>query len=246
MYDFSGKHFVITGGTSGIGLSTAKAIVEQGGFVTVTGRDLERIAHTQTLLKESSRAVKNDASLLDTGQSLLEALGNTPKIDGLFLNAAIADIGTIQDIDPSHYHSIMDTNVRGPFLQISALSHCLKDKASVVVTSSSSIYEGAAMTSVYAASKGAVSAAVRSWARELAPRGIRVNSLCPGPIQSNLRSFLPDETRESFEKSVVSQVPLGRIASAEEAAAVALFLLSENASYVTGSEYAVDGGLIMR
>jgi NAD(P)-dependent dehydrogenase (short-subunit alcohol dehydrogenase family) len=131
-------------------------------------------------------------------------------------------------------------------LQLAALSPMLNSGASVVVTSSSSTYEGAPATSLYAATKGAVIAMARSWASALAPRNIRVNVLVPGPIETNFRSFLPDEARQGFEQFVVDQVPLGRAGTAEEAAAVALFLLSDDASYVTGSQYAVDGGLIMQ
>lgn len=141
---------------------------------------------------------------------------------------------------------MMATNVRGPMLQLAALSPHLAAGASVVVTSSSSTYEGAAATGLYAATKGAVVAMARSWATALAPRGIRVNTLVPGPIETNFRSFLPDEARRGFESFVVDQVPLGRVGTPEEAAAVALFLLSSDASYVTGSQYAVDGGLIMQ
>lgn len=120
------------------------------------------------------------------------------------------------------------------------------DNGSIVVTASSSVYEGAAATSLYAASKGALLAAARSWASAVAHRGIRVNTLVPGPIATNFRSFLPDEAREGFESFVVNQVPLQRVGTSEEAAAVALFLLSNASSYVTGSQYAVDGGLIMQ
>lgn len=130
-------------------------------------------------------------------------------------------------------------------LQLAALSPLLAPGASVVVTSSSSTYEGAAMTSLYGATKGALVAMARSWASALAPRGIRVNVLVPGPIETNFRHFLPDEARRGFESFVVSQVPLARVGTADEAAAVALFLLSDDASYVTGSQYAVDGGLVM-
>jgi NAD(P)-dependent dehydrogenase (short-subunit alcohol dehydrogenase family) len=134
--------------------------------------------------------------------------------------------------------------VRGPMLQLAALSKSLNSGASVLVTSSSSTYEGAAMTSLYAATKGAVIAMVKSWASALAERGIRANTLVPGPIETNFRHFMPEDSRQQFEDFVVSQVPLGRAGTAEEAAAVALFLLSDDASYVTGSQYAVDGGLV--
>ncbi|WP_258109543.1 SDR family NAD(P)-dependent oxidoreductase, partial [Klebsiella quasipneumoniae] len=135
-------------------------------------------------------------------------------------------------------------NVRGPMLQLAALSGSLNSGASVLVTSSSSVYEGAAMTSLYAATKGAVVAMVKSWASALAVRGIRANTLVPGPIETNYRHFMPEESRQQFENFVVSQVPLGRAGTPEEASAVALFLLSDDASYVTGSQYAVDGGLV--
>ena len=108
------------------------------------------------------------------------------------------------------------------------------------------MYEGAAATGLYAATKGALIAMTRSWASALAPRGIRVNVVVPGPIDTNFRHFLPEEVKRGFEDFVVSQVPLGRAGRPEEAAAVALFLLSDDASYVTGSQYAVDGGLIMQ
>ncbi|MCL9783874.1 SDR family oxidoreductase [Vibrio sp. S4M6] len=246
MLNFTQKHFLITGGTSGIGLSTAKMILEQGGYVTVTGRNPQRCTAAQRELGEHAKVLQNDASQTDTGERLANALNPDDKLDGLFLNAAVADIAALEEVNEDSFSQIIDTNVRGPFLQLAALSRFLKKGASVVVTSSSSVYEGAAMTSVYAASKGAISAAVRCWARELAPRTIRVNSLSPGPIESNFRDFLPNSIKEDFERSVVDQVALGHIGSSEQAANVALFLLSDSASFVTGSEYAVDGGLIMR
>lgn len=100
------------------------------------------------------------------------------------------------------------------------------------------------MTSLYAATKGAVVAMVKSWAASLATRNIRANTLVPGPIETNFRHFMPEESRQQFEDFVVNQVPLRRAGTADEAAAVALFLLSDDASYVTGSQYAVDGGLV--
>src|SRR5690606_38541240 len=115
--------------------------------------------------------------------------------------------------------------------------------ASVLLTSSTATYEGSPMASVYAATKGALVAIGRNWASALAPRGIRVNVLVPGPIATNFRSFMSDDVRAAFEADVLSRLPLGRVGTADEAAAVALFLLSEESSYVTGSQYAVDGGL---
>lgn len=102
------------------------------------------------------------------------------------------------------------------------------------------------MTALYAATKGAPVAMARSWASALAPRRIRVNLLVPGPIETGFRDFLPEEAKQGFEDFVLAKVPLGRMGTPEEAAAVALFLLSDEAAYATGSQYAVDGGLVMR
>lgn len=113
------------------------------------------------------------------------------------------------------------------------------------MTSSSAVYEGQAQVSAYAASKAAILAAARSWARELAPRRIRVNTLVPGPITSSLRDIIPAELRPQFEAQLAEIVLLKRVGDAREAAAVALFLLSDDASYVTGSSYTVDGGLLL-
>lgn len=141
---------------------------------------------------------------------------------------------------------MMNANVRGPMLQLAALSSHLNDGASVVVTSSTATYEGSPMATVYAATKGALVSATRGWAAALGPRGIRANVLVPGPIATGFRDFMAREAKAAFEADVVGRVPLGRTGTPDEAAAVALFLLSDDSSFVTGSQYAVDGGLTMR
>jgi NAD(P)-dependent dehydrogenase (short-subunit alcohol dehydrogenase family) len=176
---------------------------------------------------------------------LVEAAKDAGGLDGLWLNAGYAALGAPEEVDADAFDRMMAANVRGPMLQLAALSEHLTRGASIVVTSSSSTYEGAAATGLYAATKGALIAMARSWATALSPRGIRVNVVVPGPIDTNFRHFLPDNAKRGFEDFVVGQVPLGRAGTADEAAAVALFLLSDEASYVTGSQYAVDGGLIM-
>jgi NAD(P)-dependent dehydrogenase (short-subunit alcohol dehydrogenase family) len=246
MYDFKDKIYLITGGTSGMGLSVAKQISNGGGRVIITGLDPQRLHSARQELNSGSVVLKNDSGSPTTGTDLAHHVEKMGRLDGLWLNAAIARIAPIDEITISAYNQIMDINVRGPILQLSALCALLKDNSSVVVTASSSVYEGAAATSLYAASKGALVAIARSWASALAPRRIRVNTLVPGPISTNFRSFLPDEARSEFESFVVNQVPLQRVGTSEEVAAVAMFLLSSASSYVTGSQYAVDGGLIMQ
>ncbi|HDS1153081.1 TPA: SDR family oxidoreductase [Pluralibacter gergoviae] len=241
---FQGKRILITGGTSGMGLAGALRIVREGGKVAVTGLNEQRLERARSQLPATSLVIKNDAaSEADIG-GLQEAIGLWGNLDGLWLNAGFAEIGPPQSVTADIFNRMMSANVRGPMLQLAALSNSLNAGASVLVTSSSSAYEGAATTSLYAATKGAVIAMVKSWAAALADRGIRANTLVPGPIETNFRHFMPQEARQQFEDFVVSQVPLGRVGRAEEAAAVALFLLSEDASYVTGSQYAVDGGLV--
>lgn len=134
----------------------------------------------------------------------------------------------------------------GPVLQLAGLSEQLNRGASVVLTSSTATYEGSPLASVYAATKGALVAMARNWAAALADRGIRVNVVVPGAIGTDFRGFMSEQVRENFETDVVSRVPLARVGTAEEAAAVALFLLSDDASYVTASQYPVDGGLTRR
>ena len=133
-------------------------------------------------------------------------------------------------------------------LQMAELMDEIVDNGAVVVTSSVAPYLGQAEGTVYAGTKGAVTAMTRGWARALAPRGVRVNSIAPGPVDTSFMNGmgLDDDQKEEFLEQIKQQVPLGRLASAEEAAEVALFLLSDAASYVTGSEYMVDGGMTMR
>ncbi|WP_369789723.1 SDR family oxidoreductase [Rouxiella sp. WC2420] len=244
MTRFSGKNIVITGGTSGIGFAGAKRIISEGGRVAVTGLNLNRLLAASKDLSEQSLVLKNDAALEADIENLAVALEPFGKIDGLWLNAGYAEVGSAESVTAEAFDKIMNANVRGPMLQLARLSQQLNNGASIVVTSSSSTYEGAAMTSLYAATKGALVAMARSWASALAERNIRVNVLIPGPIETNFRHFMPEESRQQFEDFVVSQIPLKRAGTPEEAAAVALFLLSDDSSYVTGSQYAVDGGLV--
>ena len=241
---FQGKRILITGGTSGMGLAGAQRIVSEGGHVAVTGLNEERLAHVRRLLPEGSLILRNDAASEADAGELQTAIGSWGSLDGLWLNAGFAEVGAPESVTAEAFNRMMNANVRGPMLQLAALSGSLNSGASVLVTSSSSVYEGAAMTSLYAATKGAVVAMVKSWAAALAGRHIRANTLVPGPIETNFRHFMPPESRQQFEDFVISQVPLGRAGTAEEAAAVALFLLSDDAAYVTGSQYAVDGGLV--
>ena len=214
---FQGKRILITGGTSGIGLAGARRILAEGGHVIITGRDESK---QQALKQElpSAQVLINDAADPDAARQLASHI--TSPLDGIWFNAGYARIGALTDTTPDLFDQMMAVNVRAPFLQLSLLRHHLHAGSSIVLTSSSSVYEGNAATSVYAATKAALVAAARSWADELAPEGIRINTLIPGAIATDFRNFLPEQTRTEFEDSVVRDTPMRRIGTADEAAAV--------------------------
>ncbi len=243
---FSGKRILITGGTSGIGLAGAKRIVAEGGAVGITGSRQENLERARSDLPPDVIFLRNDSANPEAAHELAKEAKRMGGLDGLWLNAGYAAVAAIDEIDADFFDSMMQVNVRGPSLQMAQLAGVLNRGASIVLTSSTSAYEHAPMASVYAATKGAMVSMARCWAAALAERSIRVNVLVPGPIDTSFRDFMTPDFREQFEEDVVARVPLGRIGSADEAAAVALFLLSDESSYVTGSQYAVDGGLTMR
>lgn len=245
MKRFENKTILITGGSSGIGLSGAERLINEGAKVIITGRTKQHLSAAAEKLGKDVLIINDDAEDEQSPERLVAAVKEIGKLDGLWLNAAFAVGGNIASMDRETINRMFQVNVVTPMLQMGALTSYIKDGGSVLVTSSSAVYEGQSSVSLYAASKAAILAAARSWAAELAPRNIRVNSLVPGPVTSNLRSALPDELRKQFEDDLAETVLLKRIGNPEEAAAVAAFLLSDEASYVTGSSYVVDGGLLM-
>lgn len=245
MERFSGKNILITGATSGIGRAGALRIAHEGGLVIATGRNPAKLAALRQELPDSARVIYNDAAAPEPAAELVALVSEVGSLDGLWLNAGYAAVGEVAQVTAAAFDAMMNANVRGPALQLAQLSAQLNDGASVVVTASTSAYEGAAIASLYAATKGALISLARCWASALGPRGIRVNTLVPGPIATPFRDFMAPSLRASFEAEVAGRLALPRIGTAEEAAAVALFLLSDEAAFVTGSQYLVDGGLTL-
>ena len=249
MKRFDGKRILITGGTSGMGLSGAKMIVEEGGEVAVTGTSQDHLDEAGRSLPSGSLVLRNDSgdpqAAKELGDKVKEQMG---ELDGLWLNAGFGKFRPNQKIDADHFDSMMNVNVRGPFLQMAELMDSVKDGGSIVITSSIVPYLGQPMGAVYAATKGAITAASRCWASDLAERNVRVNVIAPGPINTSFFEGmgLDDEQVEQMTQDIKDQVPLGRFGESDEPAKIALFLLSEQASYVTGSEYMVDGGMALR
>ncbi|MEM0948526.1 MAG: SDR family oxidoreductase [Pseudomonadota bacterium] len=240
---FDGKRVLITGGTSGIGLATARRIADEGGQVMVTGTRAERIAAAQGMLP-SGYALANDAGDPGAAKALAHAaqehLGG---IDALFLNAGY---GARPDQDtPEEFDRINQVNVRGPVLQMKALDPLVSFGGSILLTASVAPHIGTTLE-IYAVTKAACAVFARSWARKYAPRGIRVNAVSPGPIETDFFDRMGEGVKDAATERMRGAVPLDRFGTADEVAAVACFLLSDEASYVTGSEYMVDGGLTLR
>ncbi len=244
MQRFKDKAIVITGGSSGIGLAAAQRIMEEGGSVLITGSNRERLDNAAADLP-GVHVLQNDAAQPEAAQALAqEAARLFGQIDGLFLNAGVGAGAPLGDISADLYRNIMDLNVGGPIFGTQALAPLIRDGGSILITASIAKDKGLPASALYSATKGAVRSLARGFAYELAPRRIRVNTLSPGPIATDFfhRLGLPPEHVGAIEEQMAQGNPLGRIGTAREAAAVALFLLSDEASYVTGSDYFVDGG----
>ena len=241
---FEGKSVVITGGSSGIGLAAARRIVEEGGSVLITGSNADRLERAREQLP-AVHILVNDASKPEAAQALAdEAKRLFGTIDAVFLNAGVGAGAPLGHLTPDVYRQLMDLNVGGPLFGTQALAPIVRDGGSIVITASIAKDKGMQASALYSATKGAVRSLVRGFARELAPRRIRVNAVSPGAIETDFfnRLGLPEEHASAVVQQIAAGNPLGRVGTAEEAAAVALFLLSDEASYVTGADYCVDGG----
>ena len=246
MQRFEGKTFLVTGGTSGIGLATARRLAQEGAQVIVTGSRPASVASARRALGERVHALLNDSADPAAATVLLEqARALAPRLDGVFFNAGFGRFQSLEEVSAQEFDAQFAVNVRGPMLQARALAPLLGTGSALVFNTSVARNKGFAGMAVYASTKGAVRTLVRVLARELAPRGVRVNAVSPGPIETSFfeRTGMPAKAVEEFGAAVLAAVPLGRFGKPEEVAAVAAFLLSEDSSYVTGAEYVVDGGL---
>jgi len=246
MNGVSGKVALVTGGTTGIGRATAELLYRSGARVVVTGRNPDTLASARRELPSEIAVLEADArSVADAERLASELLQRYGKLDILFLNAGIAKLAPFAAVTESFYDEHMNVNVKGVVFTLQKLLPLLGSGASVIVNTSVADQRGTPMLSIYSASKGAVAALVRSLAVELAPRGIRVNSVCPATIVTPIQAKfgLPADVAAASAAHYTARIPQNRFGSAEEVANAVLFLASPAASYITGVELPVDGGL---
>jgi NAD(P)-dependent dehydrogenase (short-subunit alcohol dehydrogenase family) len=240
------KTAVITGGTSGIGLATAKLFAEEGATVLIASRDGDRLATAKRHIGDRAHAVQVDVT---RPEDLLRLFGECERrfggIDILMVNAAVVRLAPITDVGDDLFDTLVATNMKGGFNTLRHGVPVLRDGASVIVVTSWLNRIGFGGSSVASMTKAALRSLTRVAAAELASRNIRVNALSPGAITTPLwaKLGLPEETLEAAGAAITAQIPLQRWGAPEEVARAALFLASSDSSYVNGTELEVDGGL---
>lgn len=243
---FEGKTVAITGGNSGIGLATAKLFHAEGAKVAISGRDQKTLDEAVKAIGGDTLAVKADVSKLDEIDKFFTQVAERfGKIDALFANAGIAKFAPVADSNEKLFDETFDTNVKGLYFTLQKSLPHLKDNAGIVLNSSVVNSKGTAQGSVYAATKAAVRSLARTFASELVDRGIRVNVVSPGPISTPIfgRTGLPQAAVDEFIAAIKSAVPMKRLGTPEEVGNAVLFLASPEASYITGVDLNVDGGM---
>ena len=246
MTQLKDKIALITGGTTGIGLATAKLFRDQGATVIVTGRSDDTLQAARAELGEAVSVIKSDAGNPEEIKQLFETIARKhDRLDVFFANAGIARFAPIAKFDQETFADVFRINFQGPFLALQAALPLLKRGSSVLFTTSVTDRLGFAGSSVYAASKAALRSLVRTASTELSAQGIRINAISPGPIETPIYGKLGLSEAEvaGFAESIVGRVPLGRFGRSEEVANAALFLASDASSFIQGIELEIDGGM---
>jgi len=247
MGKLSGKVAVVTGGNSGIGLSTAQLFAAEGAQVVVTGRRKAELDAAVAEIGHGAVGVQGDvAQLADLDALYAEVKSKFGRIDVLFANAGVCELAPLGGVSEEHFDKVFDINVKGLLFTVQKALPLLVDGGSVILNSSVANTTGIPAFGVYSATKAAVRSFARTWTAELKDRKIRVNVISPGPIETPIfgKVGLSGEQLKEFDAQISAQVPLGRFGKPDEIAKAALFLASDDASYVAGADLYVDGGLV--
>jgi NAD(P)-dependent dehydrogenase (short-subunit alcohol dehydrogenase family) len=243
MSDLKGKTALVTGGNSGIGYSSAKKLKEMGATVIITGRNREALDKASAELGVKG-ILADQSSIEDIERLSNEIREDFGSLDVLFVNAGVASFAPLELTTEEQFDSMMDINFKGAFFTLQKLLPVLNDGASVINLSSINAYTGMPNTAVYAASKAALNSLTRTAASELAPRKIRVNSINPGPVNTAIfgKLGMPEEAINEFAGAMQDRIPLKRFGESDDIGKLVGFLASDDASFITGSEYNIDGG----
>jgi NAD(P)-dependent dehydrogenase (short-subunit alcohol dehydrogenase family) len=242
---FTNKIVVITGGTSGIGLAAARQFIKEGANVIVTGRSEQSVRDAQNELKANGVAIAADVTKSADLDSLFKQVREKyGQIDVLYVNAGIAKLGSVAETSEEAFDEILDANFRGAYFTVQKALPLIKDGGAIVFTTSWFDAAGVAGTSAVSASKAALRNLTRTLASELIARNIRVNAVSPGVIETPLlgKLGLSEADARDLGKALLQQIPAKRFGKPEEVATAVAFLASDDASYITGVELAVDGG----
>jgi NAD(P)-dependent dehydrogenase (short-subunit alcohol dehydrogenase family) len=246
MGKLDGKVAVITGGNSGMGLATAQRFAAEGAYVFITGRRQAELDLAIKLIGRNVTGVQGDVSnLSDLDRLYATVKEKKGKIDVLFANAGAGEYAALGSITEEHFDKIFAINVRGLLFSVQKALPFFQDGGSIILNASIASIKGMPAFSVYSASKAAVRSFARGWTADLKDRKIRVNTLSPGPIDTPILSGLASTEKElaQLKSNLAGQVPMGRMGTSDEIAKVALFLASDDSSFVTGIELFVDGGM---
>jgi NAD(P)-dependent dehydrogenase (short-subunit alcohol dehydrogenase family) len=234
----NGKVAVVTGGTTGIGLATAKLFVREGAYVFITGRRQKELDQAVNAIGSNVTGVRGDIANLADLDRLYETVRQKGRIDVLFANAGVAEFSPLEKITEAHFDKLFNINVRGTLFTVQKALTLLNDGGSIILTGSVAGVKGTPAFGVYGATKAAVRNFARAWTVELKDRRIRSNVLSPGPTDTPI----VDQQPADAIARIVSTIPMGRMGEPDEIAKAALFLASDDSSFVTGIELFVDGG----